>query len=141
MPKSIFISYSRYWYFSEVLLGMKKGFKTNDHRYNWPLKRGVKLYTYMCYKRVLWYTYQIWIPFLYFFILGWKPPTITVRLDFLKCVHIFLSSKTQICTEKVSRFSRQHATQICTETRKSRHTFCADLRFEENENPATLEKI
>ena len=29
---------------------------------------------------------------------GQKPPTIFVRLDFLKCVQIFLSSKTQICS-------------------------------------------
>ena len=29
--------------------------------------------------------------------LGWKLQTISVRLDFLKCVQIFVSSKTQIC--------------------------------------------
>ena len=30
-----------------------------------------------------------------------EPPTISVRLDFLKCVQIFLSSKTQICTVRL----------------------------------------
>ena len=29
--------------------------------------------------------------------LGWKLQTISVRLDFLKCVQIFVSSKTQLC--------------------------------------------
>ena len=32
--------------------------------------------------------------------------TISFRLDFLKCVQIFIFFKTQICTESVSRFSR-----------------------------------
>ena len=40
---------------------------------------------------------------------------ISIRLDFLKCVQIFLSSKTQICRENVYRFSRWSA-QICTVT-------------------------
>ena len=39
--------------------------------------------------------------------------TISVRLDFLKCVHIFIFFKMQICTESVSIFSRH----------------CADLRY------------
>ena len=41
-----------------------------------------------------------------------KPPTVSVRLDFLKCVQIFFSSKTQIWTENVSRFSRQQRKSI-----------------------------
>ena len=36
-----------------------------------------------------------------------KPSTISVRLDFLKCVQIFIFFKTQFPTESVSRFSRQ----------------------------------
>ena len=32
------------------------------------------------------------------FVPSWKPLTISVLLGFLKCVHKFLSSKTQICT-------------------------------------------
>ena len=43
---------------------------------------------------------------------SWKPSTISVRLDFLKCVQIFLSSKTQICTENVSRFSWQQCKSV-----------------------------
>jgi len=35
-----------------------------------------------------------WIIFL-----SWKPSTISVRPDFLKCVQIFIFIKTQICTE------------------------------------------
>ena len=44
---------------------------------------------------------------------SWKPSIISVRLDFLKCVYIFLSSSTQISTENVSRFFPS-ATQTCT---------------------------
>ena len=53
------------------------------------------------------------------YLLSWKPSTISVRLDFLKCVQIFII------------FSK----------RKSRHTFCTDLRFEEDENLPSLKKI
>ena len=41
-------------------------------------------------------------------LLRWKPPIISVRLDFIKCVQICFFFKTQICTdrgESVSRFS------------------------------------
>ena len=37
-----------------------------------------------------------------------ETPTISVVLDFLKCVKIFIFFKTQICTESVSRFSRHY---------------------------------
>ena len=37
--------------------------------------------------------------------LSWKPSTISVRLDFLKCVHIFFFFKRQICKEIASRFT------------------------------------
>ena len=66
----------------------------------------------------------------------WKPPTISVRLDFLKCVQISLSSKMQICTVCLDLLYR-----FALLTRKSRHVFCTDLRFEENANLDTLEKI
>ena len=36
-----------------------------------------------------------------------KPPTISVRLDFLNCVQIFIFFKKEICEESVSRFSLQ----------------------------------
>ena len=69
-----------------------------------------------------------------------KPPTFSVRLDFLKCVQIFLSSKTQICTVCLYRFallainSRHISVQICvmeerkmsTLWRKSRRTEIAE---------------
>ena len=56
-----------------------------------------------------------------------KPSTVFVHLDILKCFEILI-----FCTENVSPYSAV--------TRKSRHTFCADLRFKENENVDTLEK-
>ena len=57
---------------------------------------------------------------------------------FSKGVHIFLSSKTQSCTESVSGFSG-HSTDLLT--RKSRHTFFTDLCFGGKENLETLQKI
>ena len=38
---------------------------------------------------------------------SWKPTIISVRIDILKCIKIFIFFKTQICTENASRFSRQ----------------------------------
>ena len=72
---------------------------------------------------------------LFHMLLSWKPSTISVRLDFLKCVQIFLSSKTPISTECLDLLYK-----FAWLTRKSRHTFCTDLRFEENENLDKLEK-
>ena len=70
---------------------------------------------------------------------SWKPSTIFVRLDFLKCVQNSFSSQRK-SVQKVCQDCLV-STQICTMTRKSRHTFCTDLRLEENENLNTLEKI
>ena len=50
-----------------------------------------------------------------------KTETISVRLDFLKCVLIFIFFKTQVCKESVSLFSHKKR-QICCV-----HTFCTDL--------------
>ena len=44
--------------------------------------------------------------------LGWKLQTISVRLDFLKCVQIFIFFKTQFCTECVSNFSRHQRKSV-----------------------------
>ena len=38
--------------------------------------------------------------------LGWKPSTIFVSLDFIKCVQIFLSSKKGNLCRNMSRFFR-----------------------------------
>ena len=68
--------------------------------------------------------------------LGWKPSTIFVRLDFIKCVQIFLSSKTKIytvCLDSQYRFALL--------ARKSVHVFCTDMRFGGKENLETVEKI
>ena len=51
--------------------------------------------------------YIAYILFIYIMrVQSWKPPTISVHLDFLKCVHIFVLFPTQIFTESVSRFFR-----------------------------------
>ena len=70
---------------------------------------------------------------------SWKPSTISVRLDFLKCVQNSFSSQRKSVQKVCQDFLV--STQICTMTRKSRHTFCTDLHLEENENLNTLEKI
>ena len=65
-----------------------------------------------------------------------KPPTFSVRLDFLKCVQIFLSYKAQICTVCLDLLYR-----FALLIKKSRHVFCTYLRFGGKENVDTLEKI
>ena len=42
---------------------------------------------------------------------SWKPSTVFLRLDFLKCFHISVFFKTHICTESVSSYSR-HCTDM-----------------------------
>ena len=55
-----------------------------------------------------------------------KPPMISVCLDFLKCVKIFIIIKTQICTENLDTLSVQICVlkkmKIWTHLRKSRRT-------------------
>ena len=48
-----------------------------------------------------------------FFVQIWKHPTISVCLDFLKCVQVCIFFKTRIFTASVSRFSCYRAVQIC----------------------------
>ena len=62
---------------------------------------------------------------------SWKPSTISLHVDFLKCVQNSFSSKRKSVQKVCQDFLV--STQICTMTRKSRHTFCTDLRLEENE--------
>ena len=69
---------------------------------------------------------------------SWKPSTFSVRLDFLKkYVQIsFFFQNANLYKKCVKIFSSE--TQICTMTRKSRHTFCTGLRLDENENLNTF---
>ena len=55
-------------------------------------------------------------------------------------VQVFIFFKTQICTDSVSRFSRQKQKKSIQQRENLDHTFRKDLRFE-NENLTTFEKL
>ena len=52
-----------------------------------------------------------------------KTSTISVRLDFLKCVHIFILFKMQMSSESLSRFSRHCTVQTCVTDEKMQTRF------------------
>ena len=70
---------------------------------------------------------------------SWKPSTISVRLYFLKCIHIFISSKLKSVQKVCLDFLVSNVNLYSVE--KSGQNFCTDLRPEENENLDTFEKI